>query len=477
MNFILVILDSLRQDHVGAYGNNWIKTPNLDQFANESVTFTRAYPEAVPTLPFRNSMATGRRVYPFKRWTPHVASYPYQEIYRIGKDLTIPGWAPINREDTTVAEFLRTKDYVSAMVTDCLHQMYPGMNFNRGFNAWHWVRGQEWDLQRITAMIRQNPKVARYFSDRTNLKHPKVWETERNMVNTAGREYEEDYFAPKVFAQGCRYLEELYKSGADNFYLMVDSFDPHEPWDTPKFYRDLYADPSYKGKEIFMPIYSADYTEYLNEDELNYMRACYASEVTMVDTWFGIFMNKIRLMGLDKNSVVVVVSDHGHQLGENKYVGKIDSGMIPCLMDLVLMIRHPEGVGAGKKTDAFVLNHDILPTVCSIMGLEIPEFMEGLDVWPVVEGKKDKIRDYVTSIYKNYAWVRTDDYVLIRRTDETATYLYNIKDDPEHQSNIADDHPDRVKELWELALEDAGGDFPALKISFPMLDRKQEDSL
>ena len=59
MNFILVILDSLRQDHVGAYGNDWIQTPNLDKFAAESARFTRAYPESVPTLPFRTSTLTG----------------------------------------------------------------------------------------------------------------------------------------------------------------------------------------------------------------------------------------------------------------------------------------------------------------------------------------------------------------------------------------------------------------------------------
>ncbi|MBW1959954.1 MAG: sulfatase [Deltaproteobacteria bacterium] len=474
MNFILVILDSLRQDHVGAYGNDWIQTPCLDRFAQESTVLTRAYPESVPTLPFRTSLITGRRVFPFKRWKPHVASYPYQDIYQTGKTLSIPGWSPIDRDDTTLAEFFHGHGFTSAMVTDCLHQMYPGMNYNRGFHAWHWVRGQEWDLCKLASLSRKDADAADYFSDLTNLKHPKVWETERNFVNTATREYEEDYFSPKVFAQAGRWLEELYKI-KNNFFLCVDSFDPHEPWDTPRFYRDLYADKTYRGKEIFMPIYTTDYTEYLNDEELKYIRACYASEVTMVDRWFGMFMDKVRLLGLDKNSLIIVVSDHGHQLGENGYVGKIDSGMLPCLMDLVMMIRHPDGTGAGKSVDAFMLNHDILPTVCSIMGLDIPDYAEGLDIWPVVEGKKDKIRDYVTSIFKHYVWVRTEQYVLIRKTDKSAEYLYDIIEDPEHERNIAPDHPKKVEELWHLALEDAGGDIPVLDISFPMLDREQAD--
>ena len=59
MNIILVILDSLRKDHVGAYGNARIRTPNLDALAKESLSFTRAYPESIPTIPARRAIHTG----------------------------------------------------------------------------------------------------------------------------------------------------------------------------------------------------------------------------------------------------------------------------------------------------------------------------------------------------------------------------------------------------------------------------------
>ena len=61
MNVVLVILDSLRKDHVGAYGNDWIKTPTLDALARESLLFTRAHPEAMPTIPARRAIHTGMR--------------------------------------------------------------------------------------------------------------------------------------------------------------------------------------------------------------------------------------------------------------------------------------------------------------------------------------------------------------------------------------------------------------------------------
>src|SRR5215217_9119412 len=59
MNVVVVIIDSLRKDHVGAYGNDWIKTPSLDALAKESLRFTRAYPEAIPSIPARRGIHTG----------------------------------------------------------------------------------------------------------------------------------------------------------------------------------------------------------------------------------------------------------------------------------------------------------------------------------------------------------------------------------------------------------------------------------
>ena len=70
MNVIVVILDSLRRDHVGVYGNDRIRTPNLDALAKESLRFTRAYPESIPTLPARRAIHTGKRTWPFRNWEP-----------------------------------------------------------------------------------------------------------------------------------------------------------------------------------------------------------------------------------------------------------------------------------------------------------------------------------------------------------------------------------------------------------------------
>ena len=235
MNFILVILDSLRQDHVGAYGNDWIQTPQPGPVCGGKRTLHQCLSRIGADPSFQDFHFDGTQgVSVLSAGFPTMRSYPYQDIYGTDKNLNIPGWSPIAKDDTTLAEFFHEHDFTSALVTDCLHQMYPGMNYHRGYHAWHWVRGQEWDMMRLHSLLRKNPEVAEYFTDKTDLNHPKVWEVLRNLVNTADRMYEEKYFAPQVFAQAERWLEEYYQDLDEDLFMCVDCFDPHEPWDTPR---------------------------------------------------------------------------------------------------------------------------------------------------------------------------------------------------------------------------------------------------
>lgn len=467
MNVILVVLDTLRKDHVGAYGNDWIRTPNLDRFAQESVRFERAYPEAMPTIPFRNSLLTGKRVFPFDRWKAHLASWPILQWYG-RREWNVPGWSPLDPDDVPMAEILVDKGYTTAMITDNFTYYYPGMNFHRGFQAFEWIRGQEWDSWQ-TDSLHNKPDVKEYLTEIVDPEHRQVRQRRLYLPNVAPRRTEEDYFAPQVFREATKWLENNYKN--DKFFLYVDSFDPHEPWDPPPYYTDLYS-PDYKGKEVMTSIYTDDCTEWLNEEELGRLRANYAGNVTLVDHWFGFFMEKVKLLGMDKNSLIIVVADHGHQLGEKNFTGKVPWGLIPSILDIPLLIRHPDGVGAGKSCDAILMNHDILPTICSLLGEDAPEWVEGEDFWPVVEGKKDKIREHASSIFKDYLWVRNDDYAMQMKSDETEIQLFDLNKDPEYLENIADGNDDIIQKMKEYIYEDAGGKVPILDAPFSAFDKK-----
>ena len=124
MNLILICSDTFRADYLGCYGNEWIQTPYLDKLASQGVLFEDAYAEALPTLPARRVMLTGRRCFPF-------ALYPQPD------DLVrCPGWHPLFAEDVTLSEALREHGYTNAFVTDVYHMMKPGKNFHRGFHSW-----------------------------------------------------------------------------------------------------------------------------------------------------------------------------------------------------------------------------------------------------------------------------------------------------------------------------------------------------
>ena len=83
MNIVLIIIDTLKQDHVGCYGNKWIKTPYLDSLAKESVLFTQAYPESLPTLQVRRALQTGCRIFPFRGHKDYKGDF-----------VGAPGWGP-----------------------------------------------------------------------------------------------------------------------------------------------------------------------------------------------------------------------------------------------------------------------------------------------------------------------------------------------------------------------------------------------
>jgi arylsulfatase A-like enzyme len=440
MNLILIIFDSLRADHMGCYGNTWIKTPNFDTFANESVIFERCFPDSLPTIPVRRTIITGNRLFPFRDWEP-----------KIGDNVTTPGWAPLRETDITISEILLNEGYRTALITDNLQMFKPAMNFHRSFKEWRWIRGQEFDQYRSAAPS-NNIDIDHFLTPSIygTYSHAKLIQY---LSNTAFRKGEEDYFAPMVFTEGMRWLEE--NQDAEKFFLWIDCFDPHEPWDPPQEYRDIY-NPGYKGKEVIISGVG-EASKYLTEEELNHTRALYAGEVTMVDKWFGKFMIKIEKLGLLDNTLVVVVSDHGHPIGEHGIIHKMPYAMYPTVMDIAFMIRHPERVSAGKRVNNFVYQHDLFPTMLSLLGVKYPHRIDGENIWPLVTSTEGPAREFVTCGFQRYVWIRDDKYTYISQSDGATPQLFDLKSDPGHFTNIAADHPEIVKQMYEKLIEDAGG--------------------
>ncbi len=448
MNIILVILDSLRRDHLGANGNDWIITPHFDAFAAEAVDFSQAYPESLPTLPVRRALHTGKRVYPF---TGHVD--------KKGGFAGAPGWGPIDEDRTTVAELLREHGYRSALITDTYHQFKPSMNFHRGFDEWQWVRGQEGDPWRSGPPIGDEDlrrHIGERQEDQSNLRR----HLEVLMRNSRERISEEDYFPARVFREASRWLWQ--NRDAEKVFMVVDSFDPHEPWDPPEHYRKLY-DPDDDCRDVIQSCYGP-WRDKLTPRELKRMQANYAGEVTLVDRWFGYFMEALRLSGRADDTIVGVISDHGHNVGHDpEDKGLVAKGSLPmteAVARLVMMLRHPEGRGAGAVCDRLAYNFDLTATMLSLAGIPDTGGMDGIDLWPAATEAARSTREYVT-----VAWGPA-----ITVIDETWWYnatiwgeherLYRRTDDPKLERDLAGSQREVCEMMRQRAVDDAGGSIP-----------------
>ena len=443
-NVVLVIIDSSRKDHIGAYGNPWIKTPNFDALAKESLLFTRAYPESMPTIPARRAIHTGIRTWPFRNWDPPK-----------GEDIMLYGWQPIPEGQTTLAEILKDSGYVTMFVTDNLQQYKASMNFQRGFDAFDFIRGQTTDPYRpIWTSPQEKIKntLLRSSTPVTSIRAP----MRQYFANTGDRKTEEDWFAPQVFTLASGFLEVAKER--QPFFLVVDSYDPHEPWDPPEEYVSLY-DEAYDGREPYFPAYGP--STYLTTRQLKRMRALYAAEVTMADRWLGRFLERLDELELFENTLLILLSDHGIAHGEHGYTGKPPYALWPELTDIPFFIRHPEGAGAGETSDYYASTHDVAPTILGFLGIEPPAPMEGQDLSVILKGEEPEARPHFTAGYHYYVWARDNRYVMFSRNDGTRAKLYDLTADPDMNEDVAGEHPDVVRRMFdEYVLKDAGGPLP-----------------
>jgi arylsulfatase A-like enzyme len=182
------------------------------------------------------------------------------------------------------------------------------------------------------------------------------------------------------------------------FFLYVDTFDPHEPWDPPRYYVEPY-DPGYEGEEVIYPRYDL-WREFLSEKELKHCRALYAGEVTLVDRWIGFLLDRIATLGLLKNTAVILLADHGFYLGEHGYIGKEllrgefyqNIPLYPEVARIPLLIYFP-GCQGASRVKALVQPVDLAPTVLDLLGVDIPASVESTSLVPLLEGRVSRVKD------------------------------------------------------------------------------------
>jgi arylsulfatase A-like enzyme len=462
MNIILVIFDSLRKDCVGVHGSPpWgkVHTPHFEALAGESLVMTRAFPESLPTLPARRAIYTGRRVYPF-----HNADFRLK-----GDFVGAPGWGPIPEEQATLAEVLREAGYRTGLIADVYHMFKPSKNFWRGFDQWTFLRGQETDPARSGPRLTED-EINYWLPEEMQGKgQARLDFIQQCIMNIHDRRVEEDYFAPRVLKEAALWLEQ--NQDADQFFLTVESFDPHEPWLVPSHYRKMYLHGD--GQEQVVSAYG-DVSD-LDRALVTRTQANYSAEVTLCDRWFGFFMESLRVLGRLEDTLLIFTSDHGHSIGDRDHLGKRGYPSTPDVVEVPLMVRFPKAEHAGTTSPAFVQHHDITAVILEAAGVEPPEKLDGVPFIADALGGNVGVRDHVTVAWGSTVTVVTDRWWFNCKVDGTGVLLHDLKtsgpSDP-FATNVAEEHPDVVNDLFGLAKDDARGGFPEwlLKIAREQAD-------
>jgi hypothetical protein len=195
---------------------------------------------------------------------------------------------------------------------------------------------------------------------------------------------EEDYPGPKVMRAAVDWLER--NAGKhDRFFLFVDEFDPHEPFDTPEPWAHRY-DPDWDGELIIWPPYSTRTVErgVLSEREARHVRANYGAKLSMIDAWFGRLLDTMDDHNLWDDTMLVLCTDHGHYLGERDIFGKPGVMQYEPLGHIPLLVAWPGA--AARSVDALTTTVDIHATLCDVFGVAPSHATHGHSLVPVLDG-------------------------------------------------------------------------------------------
>ena len=268
---------------------------------------------------------------------------------------------------------------------------------------------------------------------------------------------ETNSFAARVFRSGVKLLDVAKRNRP--FCMVLDTFEPHEPWTPPRRYIDMYGDPDYRGPEPAKPYY-APAGRYMSAGErrvlLPRMRALYAAEVTMTDRWLGVFLDRLHDLRLDRDTIVVLTSDHGFLLGEHGWTGKSPTQLHPELIRVPLTIVHPERKRAGRSVSYLAQSHDIGPTILAMAGVRAPRRMNGVDLSRFFRGKRPPPRPFIYGGYTNSFYGRTERWALSGNNGGGDLSLHDLRADPRERRDIAARRPQKARQLRGAVRRRAG---------------------
>ncbi|WP_461533077.1 sulfatase [Sinomicrobium sp.] len=461
-NILFIPVDDLRPE-LGCYGNEVIKTPNIDKLASQGVVFNRAYCQQAVCAPSRTSLLTGLRPDSTQVW----------DLYTNFRD-HMP-------EVVTLPQFFKDKGYYTVGYGKTFHNIFPDtISWNEKLHS----DGFPFDPDAV--YVNTDNLIIQKEKEIQLLKKGKAQFDHYGFIYTKAKAFEiadvddDAYYDGAQTTMAVKKLQEL-KDKQQPFFLSVGFYRPHLPFNAPKKYWDMYksediplATNPYTPKDspLFAVHGDAELRAYtgshdlpkpqddpLDEERQRVLKHAYYASVSYIDAQIGRLLDELDRLGLRENTIVVLWGDHGWKLGEHNSWAKMSNYEIDTRVPLIISGKGVEEKGGiSNSLTEFV---DVYPTLCDMTGFEIPKYLQGNSLIPLLKDTEAKVKDAAYSQFllgrfgpaeyrkqerMGYA-VRTDRYRYVawydwdKKTNTKgkliARELFDHKNDPQENINIA----------------------------------------
>jgi len=394
---ILVSIDTLRADHVGAYGYPKPTTPRIDEFARDAVIFRTCVAPATSTLASHGSIFT--------------SLLPIHHGASTGFRTGIP--TRLSATSKPLAEVLKRNGYHTASFNGGV-QLDAAYGVDRGFDVYVSAREMKADAALLTG-----PETRTIAAVNDSL----------------------------------RWIDREERP----FFLFVHSYEIHHPY-TPDAESLRSFETSYSGSlpnaisaKQLMDMQRG--TQPLSPADLAHIVNLYDAELRSADAAFGALIDGLKQRDLYDGSLIVFTSDHGEEFGEHGVTGWHSHALYDEQLLVPLIVKFPAGWRAGEVVDLQVRSIDIAPTLLATLGVEAPPSYRGTDLRPFLSGDEGRDLPAVSQLDwgpKNESWsVRSQGFKLYRGKQA----LYDLTEDAGETRNVASEHPEQTTLLRRLGVE------------------------
>lgn len=430
-NILFLMADQMRADALGIV-NGWIRTPNLDRLAREGFLFRGVVTNSAECIPARFSLALG--LYPHQTGVWQNGTYTLnpecpnwmQAVERAGYRTSLFGKTHLHPHEGDLRDREPLMHAYGLQVVD--ETTGPHASIHTLSNM-----TQSWQEQGLWDLFRQD------LTDRVN--------TKRHIVRPSVLGVEH-YYDVYVGRQAAKYLENL--EGSQPWFCWVSFGGPHEPWDAPEPYANLYekADtgtliPRLRGHEQVQGLLrkgfdSAYYSPFFEPGEIHAMRANYAGNVTLIDEQIGKILDVLRSRGELDSTLIVFTSDHGEMNGDQGLIYK--ANFLDPVLQVPLIVRPPVGAESrGREIPAVAELMDVGATLVDYAGGQLAETSRARSLRPLIEGEVSRHREFAVSEFAGHTAMLDEQWKIEFTPEGQPALLLDRRNDPLEQINLVDD--------------------------------------